>query len=156
MEGMAHSLMRAKGRRESGTFVMVPKAILESEEYAALSAYEVKLLMDIYAQYNGRNNGDFHCAWTLMRKRGWRSQDTLNRALKGLLRRGWIERTRQGGKHRCSLYAVSWKEINECGGKLDVRPTKVASGAWKNKTVLREPEHITTGGVAIQMVRHAN
>lgn len=128
----------------------MPKAILESSEYAALSAFEVKLLVDIYSGYNGGNNGDLHCAWSLMRKRGWSSQDTLNRALRGLLEKGFIEKTRQGGKHLCSLFAVTWLPIDECKNKLDVSWTREASRLWKNKTVLREPEHITTGDVAIE------
>jgi len=146
---MARNRLRAKGRREFGPYVAMPKAILESEEYAALTAFEVKLLVDIYAQYNGRNNGDLHCAWTLMRKRGWNSQDTLNRALRGLMERDWIMRTRQGGKHRCSLFAVTWLPIDECNGKHDVGATVTAPGTWKNKTVLRQAEQIATGAVAI-------
>lgn len=134
----------------------MPKAILESEEYARLTAYEVKLLMDLFSQFNGRNNGDFHCAWRLMRRRGWRSQDTLNRALSGLIELGFIVKTRQGGKHKCSLYAVTWLPIHDCSGKLDISPTMAAPGTWKNKNLLRETEHITTGGVAIRKVANAN
>jgi hypothetical protein len=153
---MARNRIKAKGRSETGFFVAMPKTILESEEYAGLSAHEVKLLIDLYAQYNGRNNGDFNCTWSLMEKRGWHSEDTLHRALKGLIEHGWIIRTRQGGKNRCSLYAVTWLRIDECGGKHDQRATVTAPGTWKNKTVLREPEHITTGAVAVMGMRHAN
>lgn len=154
---MARSRLKTKGRREFGSFILLPKDILESEEYAALTAYEIKLLLDLFVQYNGRNNGDFHCAWSLMQKRGWHSQDTLNRALRGLIEKGFVMKTRQGGKHRCSLYAVTWKEINDCDGKIDVRPTQMAPATWrKKKMVLRLAEHITTGGVAIKRVVNAN
>jgi hypothetical protein len=42
--------------------------------------------------------------------------------------------TRQGGLHKASLYALTWKEVNECDGKLDVGfgPTRVASGRWRD------------------------
>lgn len=154
---MGRSILKAKGRREQGTFILLPKSILESAEYAALTAHEVKLLLDLFVQYNGRNNGDFHCAWSLMQKRGWHSQDTLNRALRGLIEKGFVMKTRQGGKHKCSLYAVTWKEINDCDGKLEVRPTQVPPATWrKNKTVLRLAEHITTAPVAIRMAANAN
>lgn len=154
---MARSRLKAKGRREQGSFILLPKSILESEEYAALTAYEVKLLIDLFVQYNGYNNGDFHCAWTLMQKRGWHSQDTLNRALRGLMGNGFVMKTRQGGKHKCSLYAVTWKEINDCDGKLDARPTQVAPATWKkSKTVLRLAEHIATPPVAIRRAVNAN
>ena len=48
-----------------------------------------------------------------------------------LLETGMIELTRQGGLHCASLYAVTWLPIDECGGKLDVNATAVASGLWK-------------------------
>ena len=139
MVDVAHSRVKQKGRQAFGSYVAMPKRILESEEYACLKAFEVKLLMDLYAQHNGRNNGDYCCTWTLMRKRGWRSEDTLNRALTGLLYTGFIIRTRQGGKHKCSLFAVTWLPIDDCAGKLDIRPTVTAPGTWnKNKSLLRE------------------
>lgn len=154
---MSRSLLKSKGRREKGSFILLPKDLLESVEYASLTAFEAKLLIDLFVQYNGRNNGDFHCAWSLMKKRGWHSQDTLNRALCGLMEKGFATKTRQGGKHRCSLYAVTWKEINDCDGKLDVRPTQTAPGTWrKNKTVLRLAEHIATAPVAIRRAVNAN
>ena len=147
---MARSLRKSKGRADRSPVTVIPKAILESEEYAALTAYEVKLLIDILVQFNGyTNNGDLQCAWSLMKKRGWRSQDTLARALRGLLEKGFIFKTRQGGMHKCSLYAVTWIEIHECKGKLDVRPTRAALGSWRKKSPIRQPEHITPVAVAI-------
>ena len=128
---MTRTRARAKGRRDSGSFIAVPKIILEGDEYASLTAKAVKLLLDVFGQYNGRNNGDLACTWLVMRQRGWRSRDTLGRALKELLENRWIVRTRQGGRFCCSLYAVTWKPIDECGGKLDVSTTRVASMAWR-------------------------
>lgn len=127
----------------------MPHAILESPEWAALTAFETKLLFDVYGQFNGRNNGTLSAAWTLMRRRGWRSESTLNRALRGLLDKAFLLKTRQGGKHRCSFFAVTWREVHDCNGKHDMPPTRTAPGTWKNKMVLRQAEHITTGGVAI-------
>lgn len=146
---MARSLRKAKGRADTGPVTVIPKVILESEEYAALTAYEVKLLIDLVVQYNGyTNNGDLQCVWRLIKHRGWRSQDTLARALRGLLDKGFIVKTRQGGQHRCSLYAVTWVEIHECKGKLDVHPTRTALGLWRKKSVLRQPEYIAPATVA--------
>ncbi len=128
---MALDRRRAKGRADSGSFVAVPHRILEHDNYASLSARAVKLLIDLFAQYRGSNNGDLAAAWKLMQKRGWRSKETLHRAKRELLQKGFIETTRQGGRHVCSLFAVTWLAIDECGGKLDVMPTRVASGHWK-------------------------
>ncbi len=128
---MAQSRRRAKGRRDSGSFIAMPHAILESETYARLSAPAVKLMLDLYGQYKGSNNGDLAMAWSMMRKRGWRSKDTLYRARDDLVEKGFVIQTRQGGKHQCSLYAVTWKPIDDCSGKLDCSSTRVALGYWK-------------------------
>lgn len=93
----------------------------------------MKLLVDAAKQYNGSNNGDLHAAWSILSGQGWRSKGTLSRAIKELIDKGFIELTRQGGKNRCSLYAITWKPIDECKGKLDVKETRVASNLWNKK-----------------------
>ena len=128
---MPTSRRKAKGRSDSGSFVAMPHAILESETYARLRAPAVKLMLDLYGQYKGSNNGDFAMAWSMMKKRGWRSKDTLYRARDELIDNGFVIQTRQGGKHQCSLYAVTWQPIDECNGKLDCPSTIVAPGYWK-------------------------
>lgn len=123
---------RNRRSRASEPFFSFPKSILNSSEYSALSAIAVKLLVDLAAQYNGRNNGDLCAAWKLMRLRGWKSHDTLYRAIKELESTGFLERTRQGGRNRPNLYAISWLAIDYCGGKLDISETSIASNRWKN------------------------
>jgi hypothetical protein len=126
---------RAKGRLESGGFLALPHAVIASPAYLGLSAHAIKLLIDIGAQFRGSNNGDLCASWSVMRLRGWRSRDTLHRALQELLRVKLIELTRQGGLHRPSLFAVTWRAIDECSGKLDVPPTRVASGLWRGDVI---------------------
>jgi len=110
--------------------------MLQSPQWAALSAHALKLLLDLAAQHDGKNNGDLCAAWRLMAARGWRSRDTLGKALAELEESGWIVRTRQGGRHRASLYAITWRAIDDCGGKLDLaQPGPVALNLWKLKTV---------------------
>ncbi len=146
---MAASRAKIKGRRHQESFVAIPHIILESEEYAALSYVAVKLLFDLFAQYRGGNNGDFTAAWSVLKRRGWKSKATIFRALGTLLDNGWIEMTRQGGRHKCSLYAVTWKPIDECGKKLDVCPTRVASNLWKKKI---ENAALNVGRIGIKTV----
>lgn len=142
---MARTRGKTKGRREQGSFVALPHAILESQEFASLSARAVKLLLNLFAQYRGDNNGDFSAAWTLMKSRGWTSKAMLYRALRELHDKGWIVTTRQGGKaqlgaHRvCSLYAVTWKPIDPCDGKLDVASSRVASSTWRRENQKATP-----------------
>ncbi|MHA7809378.1 MAG: hypothetical protein ACX933_06200 [Marinobacter adhaerens] len=120
-----------KNRQGSSTFLNIPHEVLKSDSYCRQDGWTAKLLVDVAGQYNGFNNGDLSAAWTIMRKKGWRSKGTLHKALTNLLEAGLIEQTRQGGKNRCSLYAVTWKVIDECKGKLDIKPTKAPSGKWK-------------------------
>ena len=66
-----------------------------------------------------------------MSKKGWKSRDTLDRSLLELMESGFIRKTRQGGRRKCNLFAVTWLAINECGGKLDVAATRVAPNTWR-------------------------
>ncbi len=114
-----------------GPFIAIPVEIINSPLWAAMSTYEVKLLLDIAEPYRGANNGDLCCTWGRMSARGWRSRGSLDKALAGLLDKGLIEVTRRGGKRVCSLYALTWRCIDNCGGKLDVPATRVPSHAWR-------------------------
>jgi hypothetical protein len=150
---MASKLQRMKGRRESRVFSMFIHAYFQSPEYAELSPRAVKLLVDLYCQFTGYNNGDFCATWSPksngrpnqwpgMRKLGWSSKSQLSKALKELRDRGWIVVTRQGGRHVCSLYAVTFLGINECGGKLDVAANPAPTNSWKRSrqaTVIELP-----------------
>ena len=100
------------------TFIMLRYDIIDSENFRNLSNKAIKLLIDLWRQYNGFNNGDFTAAWSIMEMRGWKSRDTLYRAIGELQYYEFIEKTRQGGKNRCSLYAVTCERINDCKGKV--------------------------------------
>ena len=123
---------KQKGRRSANSFLAMPHAVLNHPNFTGLSPRATKLLMDLASQYKGSNNGDLAAAWSIMSKRGWTSKDQLHKALQELLRRGWVVITRQGHRPRvASLYALTWLEIHECGGKLDRAPTRKALGYWK-------------------------
>ena len=112
---------RKKGR--SAKFVRLFHRLLDDPQYIALSHPAKTLLVDVAMQYSGKNNGDLAVTLSMMKKRGWRSNSTLRRALKELVEAEWLTMTRQGGRHKCNLYALTWEPIDECGGKLEVRPT---------------------------------
>lgn len=133
---MTRSRLRHQGRRETRPFFMWPRDVADSDAYTALSAHAVKLLNDLYFQFRGANNGDLSAAWSVMQSRGWKSRDTLCKALKELLAAGMIEKTRQGGRNRCSLYAVTWRSIDECKGKLDMTATTKPSNLWKQQSTV--------------------
>lgn len=132
---MARTRLKMKGRKESGNFIMLPQAVLDDPNFTSLSPYAVKLLIDLYGKYNGHNNGDFCAAWTIMCKRGWRSKATLSKSIKELLEKNIIMVTRQGGRKVATLYAVTFRDIDECNGKLDVLPVR-APGTWRTSSSL--------------------
>lgn len=120
-----------KGRRDNGSFFRLPTEVLDSPNFCGLSFKARALLLDLGAQFRGGNNGDLAAPWSWMKARGWKSKDTLTRAIRELLVSGLIEQTRYGGLHCPTLYAVTWIEIHDCGGKLDVPVTGVPSQKWR-------------------------
>lgn len=128
---MALTLQKAKGRKETGTFLPVPTDVLKSPNFVGLSNKAKALILDIGARFNGYNNGDLAAPWSWMQERGWRSKDTLHRAIQELLQAGMIEQTRQGGLHGPSLFAFTWRPVDVCKGRSDISPTRVASGKWR-------------------------
>jgi len=115
---------------------------METRKYRSLNGWAIKLLLELAKQYNGpnSNNGDLSLPYTKAREMGWRSSATLWRAENDLRRNGFIIRTRLGGLHRCTLYALSWQPIDECldrktgTSKLDPqwKPSRQPPGTWKD------------------------
>lgn len=129
---MARSRQKSTGRKEAGNFLRVPSAVLDSQNFRLLTTKAKALILDIGAKYNGYNNGDLAAPYSWMRRRGWRSKQTLENALRELIARGMLELTRQGGLFGPSLYAFTWMGIDECKVKLDVPANPVPSGKWRH------------------------
>jgi len=131
---MAKGYSKAKGRSEGGQFFALPHRVLKHENFIWLTPRANKLFLDLCVQYNGKNNGDLTTAFSIMKKRGWRSKETLYLAADELLHYGFIVRTRIGGLNKsASLFAFSFRAIDECIGKLDCKPTNAPPGDWKNQ-----------------------
>lgn len=125
------ALKSAKEARGSGGFLPFRFEMLRSKALASLSPYAAKLLFDIASQFKFGSNGDASVAFEkVLRARGWRSKSTLSKALKELTATGLIVLTRQGSLHQCSLYALGWLAIDECGGKLDIKATTRPLDLW--------------------------
>lgn len=111
-------------RRKRGTYrpyYGFPKLVLNAPSYVALGYTAKALLIDLRTQYYGSNNGDLHCAWSVMRReRGWNSKETLYYALQELIHAGFVKETRKGirigGRHTPSLFALTWERIDRYGG----------------------------------------
>ena len=113
-------------------FFHLHRPLLDCEDFMSLKGNSIKLLIDLGSQFNGYNNGDLCASLSVMRKRGWNSNQQLTKALKELLERNLIVQTKQGGLNLGpNLYAITWQPIDECGGKLDANPTTVAPRSFR-------------------------
>ncbi len=130
---------RQKGRNGKSIFFGLPHTLINTRKYRSLSYHAVKLLVDLGSQYRGFNNGDLCAAWSTMKPMGWKSRSSLYKAKKELLDVGFILVTRQGGRNRATLYAITWKEVNDCKGKLDIQPTKSPPGGWLDDLSKKNP-----------------
>lgn len=130
---------RSKNKSEFGSYAAKPHCIFRADSRAGkpsiastLSPKAFVLLDNLIAQYKGDNNGDLTAAKKILILYGWsQSNSAIDKAKYELLAKGFIQQTRQGGKNKASLYAVTWINIDECNDKLDVAPTTSASHLWK-------------------------
>ena len=105
-------------------FLHLHQPLLNCKDFISLKGNSIKLLIDLAQQFNGYNNGDLCASLSVMRKRGWNSNQQLSKALSELIDKNLIMLTKQGGLNMGpNLYAITWQPIHECNGKLDVKPT---------------------------------
>lgn len=124
----------ATEKRDGGGHVAIPFAVLNGAAYLGLNAHARMLLLDLAAQYRGDNNGDLCMAWKVMHPRGWKSEETLSKAKRDLLESGLLFETRKGARpNKCSLFALTWYALDDCGGKLDITARGFPRGAYKLK-----------------------
>lgn len=144
---------RQNGKHKGGgfgeRFVGIPHSAYSSPLFVALSPWSIKLLVDLGAQYNGRNNGDLAAAFTLMKPRGWNSETTLNKAKKQLLAAGFIIEMRKGKRpNTCSLFALAWRPLNP-SPKHDFGPNGFQPYAYLGKQPLAVVVSSKNGGAVL-------
>jgi len=151
---------RAKGRRSGGTFTSLPHHIFRPSggkpaPASALSTSARCLLVDLCHQYTGSNNGNLAASPKTLEPYGWRSSGTVDDALVECVALGFLQQTKQGGRNRRSLYAVTWRGIDE--GPHDAKPDPVPSNLWKPESAhLRDEAFIRRWQAAQQRRRGQN
>lgn len=132
MANQSKQRRRQTGRRSEHSYMGIPHYIVRSAEFGSLEPWPLKLLIELAANFNGKNNGDLSAAFSVLEDRGWNSPGTLNRAIKKLLRDGWLVTTRHGGRNRCALFALTWWPVDAIEGKwLEMRAETKASHKWR-------------------------
>jgi hypothetical protein len=123
--------VRLKARSDNGpSFIKFQHRMLRHPAFMSVSAHACKALRFLASQYTRSNNGDLTIAWKVAKAQGLTANGPLRIATKELVQKGFVIQTRQGGRNRCSLFALAWFPIDECGGKLDVPATRVAPSTW--------------------------
>lgn len=98
-----------KGSKYSEPFVGIVRSVFDSPAFTALSPHACKLLLELAGQYRGDNNGNLTVAWSVVKKRGWRSRTTLWRSKAELIEAGFVYVTRKGHMpSTCELLALTW------------------------------------------------
>ena len=117
----------------------LPHVVTNHPDYISLAPRAIKALIDVGRQYNGYNNGNLALTWKMAQGRGWTSHDQFNKAMNELIDKDIIFKTRQGGRNRCNLFALSWHPIDDCKGIIDCLPTITPPRKWSlEKNVARE------------------
>ena len=110
---------KANGRRrdsgrDSGGFVALPYAVLDSGAYASLGYPARALLLELARQLRPDNNGTLLLSGRYLTARGWHSNDVISRAKRELLTAGFIHETVKGHRpNRASWYAVTWYSLSQ-------------------------------------------
>ncbi|WP_407280124.1 hypothetical protein U5817_06710 [Aromatoleum evansii] len=129
-------------RTKSGTgerFLALPHKVMDCPAFIGLSSPATRLLLDLARQYAGTNNGKLLCTLSVMRKRGWTSNDTLIRARRELEAAGFIQQTRLPMMpRRAAWYGITWRSL-DFDPVMDLKPCDFMTRAY-----LLTPEEIKT------------
>lgn len=104
---------RGDSGRDAGGFIALPWSVLDCPAYIELSHPARSLLAEFARQFVKDNNGRLLASAAYLAKRGWKSNDVINRAKRELLDAGFIFQTVQGQRpNRASWYAVTWRTLD--------------------------------------------
>jgi len=132
----------------SGRYAAFPHAVMDSEAFRGANHATQVLLLELMRQHTGENNGRLHLATGWLRKRGWKSVGTIQRAKIELIERGLIVQTRQGGLNSgASWFALTWLPISNFAG-LDITAKDYHPGAWclMDKPLVKEKRDACSDG----------
>jgi len=124
-------------------YFFLPRALTIQPDFISLSGNALKLLIALGSQYNGSNNGNLCAALSVMRPRGWNSNNQLTRAKKELISKNIIQLTKKGSLGiGPDLFGITWQPIDECRGIPEIKETRTPSRNLKEVTKIKTPHLI--------------
>lgn len=130
---------RPRDDRDGTQFLALPLVVIRSAKWRALSYAARALLVDVAAQYSGANNGNLCASLMVLRPLGWRSQTTVTRAVHELVRTGFLQVARYGSRHRCALYALTWRGLDVGPHVEEITPATFRRGAYLRPDTYDDP-----------------
>lgn len=128
---MSKAFKRSKEKRVEGRYIALPHQVIDSPSYRALGHPARALLIDIARQYSGTNNGRLVACAKYLQPLGWRSNDTVGRALTELKEAGFLVETRMGMRpNRAAWFALAWYSLDDATG-MDIDPKTYRTGGYK-------------------------
>lgn len=89
------------------------------------------MLIDIARQYTGSNNGRLVACTKYLKPMGWKSNDTVSRALVELKEASLLIETRMGMRpNRATWFALGWYALDD-GKGMDIDPKTYRTGQYK-------------------------
>lgn len=109
---------RYKGQgRDSGGFLALPNAVIDSTAFRSLSVHARAFLIDVARQFNGFNNGALLCSRAHMAPLGWKSNDMLTKITKELVAARLLHMTVMGRRpNKAAWFAVTWQKLDKLDG----------------------------------------
>lgn len=128
--------------RMAGGFAALPWAVLDSPAWQRLSHPARSLLLELARQLVADNNGRLLASGVYLSKRGWRSNDVVNRALRELVEAGFLHQTVQGHRpNKASWYAVTWQRLSSDRAGFDPGTAETfRRGAFMDGAPLPQPK----------------
>lgn len=126
----------AAKKRDSGRFIQLPCVVLESAAYRGLNHAARSLLTDLAMQYVGDNNGALVACEKYLKPLGWKSNQSVTRALKELQDAKLIQQTRLGMRpNRAAWYALTWLALDDLDG-MDITSQQFDRGSYRRNEKL--------------------
>lgn len=128
---MVKSYKRSKDKRDGDRYVALPHVVIDSPSFRELGHPARALLIDLARQYTGTNNGRIVACAKYLKPLGWRSNDTVTRALTQLKDAGLLVETRMGMRpNRAAWFALGWYQLDAVTG-MDIDPRTYRTGGYK-------------------------
>ncbi len=128
---MAKGFKRSKDKRDGDRYMALPHVVIDSAVYRSLSHPARSLLIDIARQYTGNNNGKLVACAKYLRPLGWKSNDTVTRALMELKDTELLIETRLGMRpNRAAWFALGWYALDPIDG-MDLEARHFRRGQYR-------------------------